>query len=1052
MAGVNGKVPRRVVLGGAAGVVGVVGLSGVAGAGTTAAKHGDAIRPVGLTTEHVVDPLGVESDEPRFGWRLRAPGRDRAQTAYRILVASTRDRLLRGRPDVWDSGRVESAEQTAVRYGGPAPRSRTRYHWAVRVWDEAGRPGPLSESAWFETGLLSDEEWSADWIGSGLELPKPTRTLGPTQTEGVPLTADGTLGQSFVSAAPITAVVVLLTVPEGESAGCVMTLRRNGPDGAVLGRQRVTDLVGDKYREASARLDLSDPAPPGDYHLELAAPEGEVGWEGVTYSSAEEDNYPDGTAFVDGERKPLADRWLYALAPDPPADPLLRREFELDEAVVSARLYIAGLGHAVAWVNGRRVDDIELSPFCTDYDVRAFYTTHDVTGSLREGRNALGVALGRGFFGTRAPHTDGSHLAPWLAEPQLKAQLEVVLASGRRVTIGTGSDWSLTEGPTTHDGLYAGESYDARRAAELSGWTDPGFPSAGWEPASVVPGPGGRLEAYVGTPIRAGEPVEPVAVSEPAEGVRLYDFGTVMSGWVRLRGRLPDGSQVRLQYGEKLGPDGRVYTGIAGGNDNSTIDGRFQVDEYTAAGRGMESWQPSFTYKGFRYVEVSGTTRSLDVAAIPVQSDVTSTMRLELDDPMLQWIADTIRQTNLNGIHGHPDISPLAKLGWLSAAERASQPLLYMFDMTSPFDKWLEDIRLIQRPSGELPMIAPVGGFFAGVPISPTTTASYPTLVRRYWRMYGDPTVPARHFEAVRKYVDWVVEQTSDQLPQDIFGDWYPPRTADEPSDPSAPEGGTLVALAYIIRNLRDATVLADLLGRTQQAEAWRAETDRQIRRFNAAFLDIEASVYRTEQDVGYRQTNNAIPLAFDLVPDAHVDAVAANLAADVEARDRHLNTGALGTGALPFALSDNGRADLAHAVLRKRDYPSYGYLRELGATALWESWEAESRAHNDPTLSEPARWFVERVLGVELVEPGWARFRVAPAAFGPLRRAALTLDTVRGRIAVAWRRDGRDGRELTLVVRVPVNAVAEVTLPDGERRELGSGTYQFAAEVDGRS
>jgi alpha-L-rhamnosidase len=147
------------------------------------------------------------------------------------------------------------------------------------------------------------------------------------------------------------------------------------------------------------------------------------------------------------------------------------------------------------------------------------------------------------------------------------------------------------------------------------------------------------------------------------------------------------------------------------------------------------------------------------------------------------------------------------------------------------------------------------------------------------------------------------------------------------------------------------------------------------------------------------------VPLVFGLVPAEHVSSVAANLAANVEAQGRHLDTGALGTGALPIALSDHGRADLAHAVLAQRSYPSYGHLRDLGATTLWESWDADSRGHNDPTLSLPMLWFVERVPGVEALQPGWARFRVAPRAFGPLPAASLSLDTVRGRIDVAWQR-----------------------------------------------
>jgi alpha-L-rhamnosidase len=206
-------------------------------------------------------------------------------------------------------------------------------------------------------------------------------------------------------------------------------------------------------------------------------------------------------------------------------------------------------------------------------------------------------------------------------------------------------------------------------------------------------------------------------------------------------------------------------------------------------------------------------------------------------------------------------------------------------------------------------------------------------------------------------------------------------------------------------------------------------------------FLDATAGVYRTEVDAGYRQTSNAVPLADGLVPAGHGRRVAANLAADVEANGRHLDTGAPGTGALPYALTDHGRPDLAVAVLGQTDYPSYGHLRRLGATTFWESWEDTSRGHNDTTLSGPVRWLVERVAGIEPLEPGWARFRVAPRVAGALPGAGVTLHTVRGRIDLAWRQQGNG---TTLDLQVPVNAVAEVELGDGELRALGSGVHRL--------
>jgi alpha-L-rhamnosidase len=561
-----------------------------------------------------------------------------------------------------------------------------------------------------------------------------------------------------------------------------------------------------------------------------------------------------------------------------------------------------------------------------------------------------------------------------------------------------------------------------------------------------VPSPGGRLQAYAGDPVRAGEAINPVRVTRPADGVWLYDFGVVLAGWARLRGRLPAGSTVRLLYSERLGASGRIEVGTPGGDENPSVVGRFQVDEYTAAGRGTETWQPSFTYKGFRYLEVTGTTRRLDVVAVPVGSDLPDTMELRLEHPVLQWIAGAVRQTARNCLRGQPDVSPMyTKLGWTSGTYRSAQSMLYLFGMASVFDKWLDDIRLSQTPTGEITLFAPVGFDTGGRLLTPSSTGVYPYLVRRYWLTYGDRTVPDKHFDAVRRYVEWLLTKVTGGVADDQFGDWYPPVTGRPHGTPEAPERGKVVGSAYTIQTLRDSAELAELVGRGELAAAWRSTAEDLVRRFNEAFLDPVACVYHTDVPAGYRQTSNAIPLAFGLVPADQVAPVAANLAADVEARGRHLDTGHVGIGALPIALSDHGRADLAHAVLTQRSYPSYGYLRDLGATTLWESWEPDARGHNDPTPSLPLLWLVERVLGVVALHPGWARFRVAPRAFGPLPAASVVLDTVRGPITVAWR---RSAGTLTLDLRVPVNAVAEVTLPDGTRRDLGSGTHRVTTRM----
>ncbi len=357
------RVNRRLVLGG------VAALTAASAIPAWGDENRGGVRPIRLATEHVTDPLGIDNPKPRFGWQLSGRGTGRKQTAYRIIVAG-----------VWDSGKVMSSDQSTVYSGGPL-RSRTRYHWTIQVWDENDQPGPVSGPAWFETAFLEPEEWQAEWIGSGIFVPPPVKTLPQALYSAVDLEPGHTLGQSFESESQMLAVTVLLAVTE--TASCRMTLRRGD---TVIGTKVLSGLVGDRYGEAQGRLDFDKPVEPGSYYLELSDSSGSIGWKGLQANA-----YPKGVAFADGTEVPDEDRWVYSIPPNPPANPLLRQEFDVQTKIVSARLYVSGLGQALVWVNGRRIAG---TPVGTDYDKRILYTTHDVTSLVLQGKNAIGLAMG----------------------------------------------------------------------------------------------------------------------------------------------------------------------------------------------------------------------------------------------------------------------------------------------------------------------------------------------------------------------------------------------------------------------------------------------------------------------------------------------------------------------------------------------------------------------------------------------------------------------------------------------------------------------------------
>jgi alpha-L-rhamnosidase len=832
-----------------------------------------------LTVEYADEPLGLDVERPRFGWRLE---RDALQRAYQVQVASSEHALRSGRPDVWDSGRVESRDSAQVAYAGPPLEPATTYHWRVRVWT-GDRASSWRTSEW-ETGLL-----------------------------------------------------------------------------------------------------------------------GEAGWRGA--------------------------RWIGRDAAGPA--PLLRRELRLDEPVRSARLYISGLGHYEARINGLRVGDQVLDPGHTDYDDSVLYATHDVTRLLRRGANAVAVELGTGWYDVLTGNVWDWHRAPWKDHPKLRALLVVTHADGSQTTVGSDGSWRTAEGPTRFDSVYAGETYDAR--AERPGWDRPGFDASGWDAAALVDAPAGELRGQAHEPIRVTETVRPVAVSEPRPGVYVFDMGVQISGWSRLRVRGPAGTEVELFHGERLDEDGLVT--IPQYQIFHQLD-QGQTDRYVLSGDGEEVWEPRFTYKGFRYVQVTGLPgrpRHDTVVGRRVHNDVRSIGSFESGAPLLDRIRGNVRRALLNNHHHVPTDTPVyEKNGWTGDAQLTATTSAYEFDMPRFHTKWLTDIAESQLGDGEISDIVPTPGWsYEGAPgwdavhgPTPGWDAAYVLIPWWMYQHQGDRRILERHFAGMRRYFDWLTSYADGHVLDVGLGDWVAPG-----GDP--PEGPVLSSTAHSHLFATTLAQIADVLGDPAAAAAYRARAAEIRAAFDRAFWDEQAGFYRTRGYPGYsdeyRQTSNVLAVAFGLVPEDRVQDVVDRLAADVRARGMHLDTGILGTRYLLPVLSEHGHADVAFAVATQRTYPSWGHWLERGQTALQEHWEDDTRSLNHHMFGSIGHWLYADLAGLAPAEPGWATVRVRPHVPAQLDHARASTETARGRAASSWRRAG--GR-FELAAEIPPNATGEIHVP----------------------
>ncbi|TDD53048.1 hydrolase [Kribbella antibiotica] len=710
--------------------------------------------------------------------------------------------------------------------------------------------------------------------------------------------------------------------------------------------------------------------------------------------------------------------------------PLLRRAFSVDGTVRSARLYASGLGYAELRINGQAVTDAVLDPGFTDYGRTVLYVTHDVTTLLQSGENAVGAELGRGFFGMNTPNVWRWHTAPWTAEPRLIARLVIEYDDDRVAEVVTDEAWRITGGPTLSDSLYTGETYDARRA--LPGWDSASFADSAWSPVDVVDAPSGQLRAQEHEPIRVVETVAPVSVDQVRPGVWIADCGRTTAGWVRLRVSAPAGTTVSLTYGETVA-DGNVVA------VNGHVEGdRIQRDEYIAAGSGVEVWEPRFSYKGFRYVQIEGAQPEVELRV--VNSDVRSVTAFASTEPAYEQFEQAMRLTVLSNLHGIPTDTPFyEKNGWTGDAQVGAPTMLATLDLARFFTKWLGDIRDSQAQSGQLPVIIPTNGW-GFTELSPATEwpTVYPILLHEMHRAYGDERLLREHWDSLTRYLEWELDRVEDGLSVSVLGDWLPPGYSDGP----APEDRRLTGTAYLYRAMLAAAEIGDLLGKPHD---YRKAAASLADGLNRTFLDRELAVYRSADDPDYRQTSNVVPLAFGIVPSDLADRVAANLAADVESRGFHLNTGCLGVGVLLPVLTAYGYGDAATKVALQRSYPSWGYWFDQGADTMWEMWEADSRSRNHYFQGTVVQWILENVAGLRNGGTGWERIVVRPDARGETGSASVRTSTIRGQVAVMWR---RKSRVFALEVHVPVGVTAEVHVPSESASDVAAVPQSLAGEA----
>jgi hypothetical protein len=703
--------------------------------------------------------------------------------------------------------------------------------------------------------------------------------------------------------------------------------------------------------------------------------------------------------------------------------PSFRKSFGISKKVKKALLFTTGMGQYELSVNGTKIGNAFLSPGWTYFDKTVLYDTYDITGQLQQGANAIGVIVGNGFYNINRERY--FKLVSAFGFPKMICRLSITYEDGSADNIVSDSSWHTAASPITFSSIYGGEDYDAQR--EQKGWDTPAFDDATWKPALPVKGPLGKLLPEQDYPLAIADSFSVKKITLPAPGAYVYDFGQNLSGILRLTVKGKKGQTVKLIPAELL-----THQQLA----NQEATGSPYYLSYTLKGEGEETWQPRFTYYGFRYVQVEGAVpdTAANPGSLPVIRQLASLHNrnsnpvngsFECSNDLFNRIYTLINwaiKSNMQSVM--TDCPHREKLGWLEEDYLMGASIHYNFDIFSLYRKLVLDLKDAQYSRGFVPDIAPEYVVFAdGFLDSPEWGSSSVILPWLLYNWYGDKAILKEAYPMMKKYVAYLETKSDKHILSHGLGDWfdYGPRQPGEAQ--LTPKAVTATAIYYYDVSLL--SKMAKVLGRPADQAAYLQLGDAIKASFNGRFFNPGTNVYSTGS-----QTAMAMPLCVGLVDDRNRKLVLKNLVDSIIAGNKALTAGDIGFHFLVKALDDGGASQLIFDMNNRDDVPGYGYQLKKGATALTESWPAlENVSNNHLMLGHIMEWFYSGLAGIGQEENSVAfdHIRIRPQPVGDITHAKGSFHSPYGWISTDWRREKND---FFMEVRIPVNSKANVYLP----------------------
>ncbi len=991
--------------------------------------------PKNLRVEYQHNPLGMDIINPRLFWEVNDTRRGAVQTAYQLLVSTSSEKLKNGEADIWDSGKVESDQSTHIVYEGSKLQSSQKYYWKVKTWDADGNESPFSGHANWEMGILSEDEWQANWIGGKIvETPiedenkwKWTEWFWHPTEIGIDKSVFFRKKVTIPNNKQITSALIRLTADNKFTAYFNNIELGKGDSWQKVYDFDITDkienenIIGIEAANTagnicgllfSLKIIFDD-----DTEMYIGADEETKDWRTtnqdypswnlLSFNDSEWDEIKLLGDYEDGEWEKVDEKNTYK-APRPI---LVRNEIEISKNIKSARAYVTGLGGYVMYINRKRVGDAVFTPGWTHYPKRIQYQTYDVSNMLNKGENTLGAVLGNLWWSSGL----GWRGSIIYSQGPLRffMQLLVEFQDGTNQLFVTDENWKTHDSPILESTIYHGERYDAR--LEEKGWDSTNFDDSKWIPVTLIEKEKGKLVAQQGPLLRVTKEIKPIKITSPSNGVYVVDMGQNFAGWAKLKVEGASGDSVKLRFAETLKPDGNVYT--------ENLRQAEATDTYILKGEGIEEWQPCFTYHGYRYIEVTGYPGEPKIDAltgIVANSDAPYIGEFSSSNELLNKIQQNILWGQASNMYSVPTDCPQRdeRLGWMGDAQAFAPTASYNMEMIRFFNKWMRDIIDSQDEDGAVHDVNPV--IVVKGPAAPGWGDAVYVIPWVMYKYYGDKRILEESYDGIVAWIDYMTSQSIEYLYEKSgYGDWVAP--VNSPSEP--------IGSAYYFYGAKMVSIIAEILGKTSDAVKYSELSEKIANAFNKKHFNSVDNSY-----TGNTQTANLIPLNFGLVLKGKENSVASSIAEDVISKNNHLSTGFLGVSLLLPTLSNYGYHDLAFKVATQKTYPSWGYTVDKGATTIWELWNGDTEgpgmnSRNHFALGSCGEWYYGYLAGINPSpeSPGYKKIILTPMPVNDLEWADAKVKTSYGIVSSNWQ---KKENKIEYNFNIPANTSAEFHIP----------------------